>query len=199
MRFRSAWSSGIRPVRANHVRTSGVPARGLAGHAFAASTKRTAELHAFSRSPLTDSNRRPPPYHQGSRGCRGLRTVADRRVLAVLVGAPFASGCHGLRPLCSTNAPYPSGARPWRRGRSLRRSGGLRVARGASYAGFGVDAVEVGAHGSMRNEECGARRSGVSHERHRFERPTWFEPSCISSSPSSCLARSPRPASVPSL
>ena len=25
MRFRSAWSSGIRPARTNHVRTSGVP------------------------------------------------------------------------------------------------------------------------------------------------------------------------------
>ena len=40
---------------------------------------------------------------------------------------------------------------------------------------------------------------GIITAGHEFERPTWFEPSCISSSPSSCLARSPRPASVPSL
>jgi hypothetical protein len=48
------------------------------------------------------------PYHQGSGGCHGLRTVADRRVLAVLAGGPFASGCHWLRPLCAIDAPSPS-------------------------------------------------------------------------------------------
>src|SRR5205823_8566342 len=32
---------------------------------------------------LTDSNRRPPPYHALRNGCRGLPPVADRLVLAV--------------------------------------------------------------------------------------------------------------------
>jgi hypothetical protein len=31
-------------------------------------------------SPLTDSNRRPPPYHALRNGCRGLPPVADRLI-----------------------------------------------------------------------------------------------------------------------
>jgi hypothetical protein len=39
-----------------------------------------ADLQAFCGSPLTDSNRRPPPYHALRNRCRGLRPVADRLV-----------------------------------------------------------------------------------------------------------------------
>jgi GNAT superfamily N-acetyltransferase len=61
---------------------------------------------ATSGSPLTDSNRQPPPYHPGlpatGRNYRRL-VVKEPRVfrsdgVAVIAGV--------LRPLCSTNAPY---------------------------------------------------------------------------------------------
>jgi hypothetical protein len=57
--------------RANHVRTRGVPACARSGQAFAALTKAKTDLQAFSGSPLTDSNRRPHPYHgdQGFYAC----------------------------------------------------------------------------------------------------------------------------------
>src|SRR6266487_81148 len=42
--------------------------------------KRKAPCAGLLQSPLTDSNRRPPPYHQSLGGCHGLPTVAIRRV-----------------------------------------------------------------------------------------------------------------------
>src|SRR6266536_1291728 len=42
-----------------------------------AQTTRNADLQVFS-SPLTDSNRRPPPYHGGSGAVRAI-TAGDRR------------------------------------------------------------------------------------------------------------------------
>jgi hypothetical protein len=62
-------------------------------------------LKAFLASPLTDSNRRPPPYHQSSGACRGLRAVADPRALPVSAAVSFATGCHWLPPLGSISAP----------------------------------------------------------------------------------------------
>jgi hypothetical protein len=64
-----------------------------------------AHLQGFSRSPLTDSNRRPPPYH--------LTPVATSRnlpqriwlVSAVLAAGRFAGACYWLRLLGSINAP----------------------------------------------------------------------------------------------
>jgi hypothetical protein len=41
-----------------------------------AKTERTSKQEKH-RSPLTDSNRRPPPYHFGANGCGGLRLAAD--------------------------------------------------------------------------------------------------------------------------
>jgi hypothetical protein len=57
------------------------------------------------QSPLTDSNRRPPPYH-GTPHATG-RNPRQRisHVCAVLGVLPFASGCHPLRPLGSIKAP----------------------------------------------------------------------------------------------
>ena len=59
-------------------------------------------------SPLTDSNRRPSPYH-------ALRPATGRNqrqrfwhVGAVFGARAFATGCHWLRPLGSINAPSSS-------------------------------------------------------------------------------------------
>ena len=70
-RFGWACSSRVRRARANNVRTHGVPARARAGPAFARQTSEIRALQAFSGSPLTDSNRRPPPYHFGVRATGG--------------------------------------------------------------------------------------------------------------------------------
>jgi hypothetical protein len=56
-------------------------------------------------SPLTDSNRRPPPYHADPAATgRNLRQrfLPDSGPSAT---GPFATGCHWLRPLGSMNAP----------------------------------------------------------------------------------------------
>ena len=60
---------------------------------------------ASLQSPLTDSNRRPPPYH-------ALRSATGRNprqrfwlVSAVCRTFSVATGCHRLRPLGSINAP----------------------------------------------------------------------------------------------
>jgi hypothetical protein len=62
-------------------------------------------LRAFSRSPLTDSNRRPPPYHFGVTATGRNPPQRFRLDFAALGAAAFANGCHWLRPLGSTNAP----------------------------------------------------------------------------------------------
>src|SRR6266550_7334869 len=60
----------------------------------------------MKQSPLTDSNRRPPPYHPGppASGCNYRRLVARNR--GAFEAAVFAVICGGLRPLYYTNAPY---------------------------------------------------------------------------------------------
>ena len=55
-------------------------------------------------SPLTDSNRRSPPYHALRNRCRGLPSAANRLASAVLGVIRFATGCHWLRPAGSINA-----------------------------------------------------------------------------------------------
>jgi hypothetical protein len=65
----------------------------------------TCPVAGLFSSPLTDANRRPPPYH-GTTQATG-RNPRQRFSLgwAVLEAVPFASDCHGLRPLGSTKAP----------------------------------------------------------------------------------------------
>jgi hypothetical protein len=63
-------------------------------------------------SPLTDSNRRPPPYHGTPQATDGSRWQRIWLVSAVFRGLRFASDCHGLRPLGSISAPSASGWLP---------------------------------------------------------------------------------------
>src|SRR5437016_920450 len=58
------------------------------------------------QSPLPDSNRRPPPYHPGSPASEGNHRRLVARNRGGFEAAVFAVICGGLRPLCSTNAPY---------------------------------------------------------------------------------------------
>src|SRR5687767_7590880 len=60
---------------------------------------------AFLVSPLTDSNRRPPPYHVIQSATGRNRWQRFWLVRAVFAAFPFATGCHWLRPLGSINAP----------------------------------------------------------------------------------------------
>ena len=64
-------------------------------------TTRNARLQAFRISPLTDSNRRPPPYHEREEGVdpcgippsgADLRSVSGRRVVVAF--------CMAVRPWC---------------------------------------------------------------------------------------------------
>src|SRR5215210_5592995 len=66
---------------------------------------RKALYPAALRSPLTDSNRRPPPYHFGVVATGGNPRQRISLAFAVFADIPFAAGCHQLRPLCSINAP----------------------------------------------------------------------------------------------
>jgi ribonuclease HI len=70
---------------------------------FARNNKR--RFAAFLQSPLTDSNRRPPPYHFGVVATGGNPRQRILLVLAVFADSPFAADCHWLRLLGSTNAP----------------------------------------------------------------------------------------------
>src|SRR5687768_17336753 len=63
-------------------------------------------LQVFVGSPLTDSNRRPPPYHQGSAATGRNPRQRFWLVSAVFGVFRFATGCQWLRPLGSINAPY---------------------------------------------------------------------------------------------
>jgi hypothetical protein len=56
------------------------------------------------QSPLTDSNRRPPPYHTQATGRNPRQRFSP--VSAVFGAAPFASGCHRLQPRGSIKAPF---------------------------------------------------------------------------------------------
>jgi hypothetical protein len=60
---------------------------------------------SLRRSPLTDSNRRPSPYHFGGPATGRNPWQRFWLVRAVFGAIPFATGCHRLRPLCSINAP----------------------------------------------------------------------------------------------
>jgi hypothetical protein len=73
-----------------------------------APTTETAVEQGRNRSPLTDSNRRPPPYHAIQAAAGGSR----RQRFPVSSSHFGASGgpnlCHPLRPLCSITVPSQS-------------------------------------------------------------------------------------------
>ena len=60
---------------------------------------------AALQSPLTDSNRRPPPYHGTSRATGGNPRQRFALVFAVSGAAAFAAVCHWLQPRGSIKAP----------------------------------------------------------------------------------------------
>jgi hypothetical protein len=69
------------------------------------SREKRRRLAAFLQSPLTDSNRRPPPYHAiqtATGGSRWQRFVAKSNHFRALDGP---SVCDRLRPLCSITVP----------------------------------------------------------------------------------------------
>jgi hypothetical protein len=82
--------------------------------AFATSTNRIANLQAFSRRSLTDSNRRPPPYQALLRGTGGSRRHQFRPARADFGATRFATDRHRSPPIvpawlhrCSTPARHP--------------------------------------------------------------------------------------------
>jgi hypothetical protein len=60
---------------------------------------------SFSKSPLTDSNRRPPPYHFGNAATGRNRRQRFSPVFAASVPSRFATDCHRLQPRGSIKAP----------------------------------------------------------------------------------------------
>src|SRR5437764_11630064 len=67
--------------------------------------KQKAPIAGPLQSPLTDSNRRPPPYHGTSHATSGSRWQRISLVFAVSRGDRFASNCRRLQPRGSTKAP----------------------------------------------------------------------------------------------
>jgi hypothetical protein len=94
---------------------------------------RGAHLFCVARKPTPSVTRRGSSanggkhalYHALRNRCRGLPPVADRLVRAVFGGVSFATGCHRLRPLGSTNAPPFAVDRRWPNG--IRASRNVRV------------------------------------------------------------------------
>jgi len=64
----------------------------------AASANRTSWSAGRPRSPLTDSNRRPPPYHGTSQATGRNPRQRFWRVSAVSALSRFAADCHRLQP-----------------------------------------------------------------------------------------------------
>src|SRR5581483_3989344 len=88
--------------RGNRSQSPRVPARGIRLQDGQAECPLCRTL---PRSPLTDSNRRPPPYHILVHATNGNRWQRFWLVWAVFRPDRFATGCHWLPPLCSINAP----------------------------------------------------------------------------------------------
>jgi hypothetical protein len=66
---------------------------------------RNAYLQAFRQSPLTDSNRRPPPYHALPAATGRNQRQRFWLVLGASGSRRFATGCHRLQPRGSIKAP----------------------------------------------------------------------------------------------
>src|SRR5919198_2147551 len=73
--------------------------------AFELRGKRKELISGELAKPFGGLERRPPPYHALRSATSGNPQQRFWLVRAVFAGLPFATGCHGLRPLCSTNAP----------------------------------------------------------------------------------------------
>jgi hypothetical protein len=69
-----------------------------ASRTTSAPTTETAAKQGRNRSPLTDSNRRPPPYHGTSQATGGNRSQRIRLVSVASGPIRFATDCHWLRP-----------------------------------------------------------------------------------------------------
>src|SRR5206468_6844938 len=85
------------------------PANARGFQAFSNQTSENADLQALRESPLTDSNRRPPPYHGTSQATGGNRSQRFSLVSAALVTPRFAHDCHRLQPRGSIKAPSTHG------------------------------------------------------------------------------------------
>src|SRR5947207_13962766 len=64
-----------------------------------------ARFAGLLQSPLTDSNRRPPPYHGTSQATGRNARQSFPLVSAGFAAVGFATGCHRLQPRGSTRAP----------------------------------------------------------------------------------------------
>jgi hypothetical protein len=87
-----------------------------------------AHLQDFSRSPLANSNRRPPPYHLTPAATTGNPRQQIWLVLALSAAGRFAADCHWLRLLGSINAP--SGVSQFRAAEPVQRRSQAARARG---------------------------------------------------------------------
>ena len=111
----------------------------------------------ISLSPLTDSNRRPPPHHQVQAATNGNPPQRIRLVTAGSGRCAFATDCHWLRPLGSTNAPF------WRRESLMRNEGSSHL---PSSGQCMTRSVERGSIGSLARI---APREAVAPTDHRDE------------------------------
>jgi hypothetical protein len=71
-------------------------------------TTRISSKQEKTRSPLTDSNRRPPPYHAIQTAAGGNRAQPFRPSSSRFGGSGGPNVCHRLRPLCSIPVPSQS-------------------------------------------------------------------------------------------
>jgi hypothetical protein len=67
--------------------------------------KKKPRFAGLLQSPLTDSNRRPPPYHGTSQATGGNRSQRIWLVFALSALSRFAADCHRLQPRGSIRAP----------------------------------------------------------------------------------------------
>src|SRR6266545_7050192 len=106
------------------------------------------------QSPLTDSNRRPPPYHGTSHATGGNQRQRFSVIFAVSGAGAFAAVCHWLRPRGSIKAPYRAGEESDADARSRPPPGAARMTRrpaGESYeVGGWLDDPERDRHGLDR-------------------------------------------------
>ena len=97
------------PGGKSHLRKTWVLQKGLHDRSLWNICKRSrgrkAGCAGLSRSPLPDSNRRPPPYHGTSQATGGSRWQRISPVSAAFAAPRFATACHRLQPRGSIKAP----------------------------------------------------------------------------------------------
>jgi hypothetical protein len=93
--------------------------------------QQSADLQALYRSPLTDSNRRPPPYHAIPTATAGSRWQRFGASSSDFSACCEVNLCHRLRPLCSIPVPSQSSenAHPTRQPPPLVPAAGQRARR----------------------------------------------------------------------